>query len=89
MAKYEVKSVAQIAAEVANTPPDYCVASVKDGRVVFDKNPGYSIHLGSEMRNTGELLQWIHHLSQKKWVTSETIRTFIEAVCWYRGWKIY
>ena len=49
---------------------------------------GYWIEL-SKIKTRRDLIQWIHHLLEKQWVTTPMIRQFIEQVCKYRNWKIY
>ena len=44
----------------------------------------------TERINTKEkLVQWIYHLTQKKWVTPEHIKKLTEAAADLNNWKIY
>jgi hypothetical protein len=49
---------------------------------------GYCIE-SSRVNDFRELCQWIHHLGEKNWVTSEMIAELIEVVCAAKGWNVY
>lgn len=36
-----------------------------------------------------KLVEWIHHLCQKTWITPEHIRQIIDGAAQLNGWKIY
>jgi hypothetical protein len=48
----------------------------------------YSIEL-SRIKTRKALIEWIHHLLGKAWMTNELMEQFIEVVCKYQGWKLY
>lgn len=35
------------------------------------------------------LCQWVHHLSEKRWVTRDGIRFFVFKVFKAKGWELY
>lgn len=74
------------AAEVLNTP-DLILVTVEGGAVIFLEDH-YEIEL-ARIKNRASLLEWIHHMAQKTWVTNEMIVQFIEKVCVVKGWPVY
>ena len=60
---------------------------VWDGSFVFVKY-NYAIPF-EEIRNRKDILEWIHHLSGKAWITQEMIGEFIEKCCAHLGIEIY
>lgn len=41
------------------------------------------------IKTRAALLEWVHHLLGKNWVTKEMLEQFIEQVHTYRKWKLY
>jgi hypothetical protein len=51
-------------------------------------NQYYWIDL-DRIKTQRDLLEWVHHLSGKAWVTNRHIRQFIARVFKYREWTLY
>lgn len=56
--------------------------------VVLDVEYPYEITL-DRVPNHAALVEWIYHLSEKTWVDSHVIASFIHVVCKAKGWEIY
>lgn len=41
------------------------------------------------IKTRAALIEWIHHMSGKRWFTNDMLTQFIEVVCEYRKWTIY
>lgn len=61
--------------------------TLDQGYVVF-VGIGYEIWLET-IHNKGDILQWVHHLSEKNWVTPEILAEFIEKTCAHLGVRVY
>jgi hypothetical protein len=53
---------------------------VNDGYIIIKSVDDYDIPL-KKCKTAEEILEWVHHLLGKKWVSREIIRRFIEIVC--------
>jgi hypothetical protein len=60
---------------------------IKDEQICFIEGD-YWIEL-NRIRTRAHLIEWIHHMTGKKWVTGDMIGEFIEKVCKYRKWDVY
>lgn len=60
---------------------------IEDDTIVFVKHR-YEIEL-TRIKNRTDIIQWLHHMMGKNWVTVEMLEQFIEKVCAYRGLEIY
>ena len=43
----------------------------------------------TRIKTERDLLEWVHHLTGKVWVTNDLLDDFIQAVFKYRGWTLY
>lgn len=51
-------------------------------------NHEYTIEL-NRINTKGEIVSWVHHLSEKSWVTTLMIGDFIKKVCEVKKWNPY
>lgn len=80
--KLNVKTADEIMGE---TRPELVV--IKNNTVHF---VGLNYYIGIDRITTrAKLIEWIHHLCGKVWVTPEILEQFIGRVCAYRKWRIY
>ena len=63
------------------------LVKIEDGQIGFVDH-AYWIEL-SQIKTRRDLIEWIHHMLGKQWVTNEMLEQFIEQVCQYRNWTIY
>jgi hypothetical protein len=64
------------------------IVTLGDHDTILLNNGRYEIEL-SRIPDPKALVNWIHHLLKKNWVTSDTIRQFIECVYESKGWDLY
>ena len=43
----------------------------------------------SRINTKEKLVEWIHHLCEKAWITPEHIRQLVDAAASINGWKVY
>jgi hypothetical protein len=72
--------------------PDLMHSSVNwRSRTIRFEPAGYEINL-SLIRDEGEVLEWVKHLSEKNWITVKLLTEFIEAatndLLWMRARKM-
>jgi len=48
----------------------------------------YRIEL-NRITDPESVLRWVHHLTEKTWMTTELVHEFIERVYDIKGWKLY
>ena len=60
---------------------------IKDGYLDF-VGEKYWIEI-DRIKTVHDVVEWIHHLLGKSWITHEMLEQFIEKVYEYRKWKIY
>lgn len=60
---------------------------IEDGSIVFVKHH-YSVEL-NRCTNKESILQWVHHLNGKAWMTTELTEWFIELATQYHGINLY
>jgi hypothetical protein len=68
------------------------LVKIEDGEIgIYDtQNDKYHYWIELDRINTHrDLLEWVHHLNGKVWVTKEVLDDFIEAVFSYRKWTLY
>lgn len=53
---------------------------VKNDTIVINVNYEYNIEI-SRCDTAEKLLGWVHHLTEKTWMTNEAMRSFIEIAC--------
>lgn len=51
-------------------------------------NQGYCIEM-ERIKTRAALIEWVHHLLGKTWITTAILEDFIETIHDYRGWKLY
>lgn len=69
------------------TRPAPKFVEVENGEIGFIGHQ-YWIEL-DRIKTRAALLEWIHHLLGKRWVTNDMLSDFIEKVCEIRKWKLY
>lgn len=60
---------------------------IEDGCIVLIEH-NYAVEL-NRCRNKSAILQWVHHLSEKAWVTADLLCYFIELASEYHKINIY
>lgn len=68
--------------------PSYVVLD-DDGWIAIDTGGDYyDFDAGKEIKTPLDLLEWVRHLCEKRWMDSERVRQLIVVVCEARGWKL-
>lgn len=75
-------------AELLNKEPGMELVFIEGDVIRFKKGGSYYIEL-SRVTNHAEIVEWVHHLSGKRWVTTETIDEFIGKVCAHYRLPLY
>lgn len=83
----EIRDINDVIEEILHDKTEPLVY-VEGESVFIDKEVEYDIDLPS-IKGKADLLELVHHISKKKWVTKEHITAFIQVVCNAKGWKIY
>lgn len=68
------------------------LVKIEDGQIgIYDtQNDKYHYWIElTRIKTHRDLLEWVHHLNGKVWVTKEVLDDFIEAVFSYRKWTLY
>ena len=66
------------------------LVKIEKGEIGFKDGDHFSYWVElSRIPNHEALIEWIHHLMGKNWVTKEMLEQFIEKVCSHRKWGIY
>lgn len=56
------------------------IVTVKDGVITI--NVAYEYHISLDRcRDFGEILNWVVHLTEKSWMTTDILRYFIKVAC--------
>ncbi|MCG2750377.1 MAG: hypothetical protein L6301_00855 [Desulfobacteraceae bacterium] len=53
---------------------------LSDGAIVLNVGAEYFVEL-KRANTKAKILNWVHHLSGKNWMTTELLRRFIELAC--------
>lgn len=61
---------------------------VLEGGVVYVGQVRYPIGL-DQIRDKADVLQWVHHLTDKKWITPPMIGRLVEVLCAAKNWPVY
>ena len=56
--------------------------------LIVDAVHPYEIDL-ARINDKADLLEWLHHMSEKNWIKAEHLRRIIEHVCFIKGWSVY
>jgi hypothetical protein len=78
---------AQTLKGILDSPDPAPLVVIENDQVVFI-TADYWIEL-TRINDRAALIEWIHHLLGKTWITNELLEQFIELVCNYRKWPIY
>jgi len=60
----------------------------KNGHLIINIGSPYAIDL-SIIKTKSDLLERVHHLTEKEWMNSDHLRRFIEIACHLKGWDVY
>ena len=70
--------------------PRESLVKIEGGQIGLKDGDHYSYWIELTRINTPrDLLEWVHHLNGKVWVSKELLDDFIEAVFKYRDWTLY
>jgi len=60
---------------------------IEDGCIIVSEQRAYDISL-KQFKEPMDLVRWVYHLSEKRWVDREIIQEFINVVATHKGWRI-
>lgn len=73
-------------ADVKPDPPES--VRMSGNFVIVCDDPECWLHI-TDFETHADLVKWIHHLSQKTWMTPRKIRALIDVVSRAKKWKVY
>lgn len=62
----------------------------EEGHFVIEDPQGFKYEISKDrIKTEGDLIRWTIHISEKNWIDSETIHSFLLCVCNENAWEAH